>query len=153
VLTGGQFARCPTLNESTNGLLSKEKYKAIRSNLSMSCSTTRKRRKAIQLLKGARIPKLLTYDKVKQYIESNWNVAKVHDLSELYYDLDESEHVNGAYRELTDLLLELADLFIFIDESLGENSHLMHFGEERYHFHVARGVDGAPFGKDDEATA
>ena len=71
----------------------------------------------------------------------------------MYYDLDESEHVNGAYRELTDLLLELADLFIFIDESLGENSHLMHFGEERYHFHVACGADGAPFSKDDEATA
>lgn len=119
----------------------------------MSCSTTSKRRKAIQLLKGAQIPKLLTYDKVKHYIESNWNVAKVHDLSELYYDLDESEHVNGADRKLTDLLLELADLFIFIDESLGENSHLMQFGEERYHFHVACGADGAPFGKDDEATA
>ena len=29
----------------------------------------------------------------------------------------------------------------------------MHFGEERYHFHVACGADGAPFGKDDEATA
>lgn len=42
---------------------------------------------------------------------------------------------------------------ILIDESLGENSHLMHFGEERYHFHVACGADGAPFGKDDEATA
>ena len=41
---------------------------------------------------------------------------------------------------------------IFIDESLGENSHLMHFGEERYHFHVACGADGAPFVKDDEAT-
>ncbi|KAL9976379.1 hypothetical protein ACROYT_G013676 [Oculina patagonica] len=113
---------------------------------------TSKRRKAIQLLKGAQIPKLLTYDKAKQYIESNWNVAKVHDLSELYHDLDESEHVNGE-RELTDLLHELADLFIFIDESLGENSHLIHFGEERYHFHVACGADGAPFGKDDEATA
>jgi len=70
----------------------------------------------------------------------------------LDYDLDESEHVNGAYRELTDLLLELADLFIFIDESLGENSHLMHFGEERYHFRVTCGANGAPFGKDDEAT-
>ena len=45
--------------------------------------------------------------------------------------------MNGAYRELTALLLELADLFTFIDESLGENSQLMHFGEERYHFHVA----------------
>ena len=29
----------------------------------------------------------------------------------------------------------------------------MHFGEERYHFHVACGADRAPFGKDDEAIA
>ena len=82
----------------------------------MCCSTISKRRKAIQILKGAQIPKLLTYDKVKQVIESNWNVAKVHDLSELHYDLDESDHVNGAYRELTDLLLELADFFTSIGE-------------------------------------
>ena len=52
----------------SKGLLSKEKYKNIRSNLSMSCITTSKRRKAIEIMKGARIPKLLTYDKVKQFL-------------------------------------------------------------------------------------
>ena len=139
----------------SKGLLSKEKYKNIRSNLSMSCITTSKRRKAIEIMKGARIPKLLTYDKVKQFIDSRWNADKVCNPSELYEDLDdcEHEHVSGAYRELHGLLLELADLFIFLDQTLGEKSHILCFSEVKYHFRVACGADGAPFGKDDEATA
>ena len=137
----------------SNGLMSKEKYKAVRSNLSMSCSITSKQRRAFQIMKGVRLPKLLTYDKVKQYVNHTWNAATVHDFSELYEDLDESQKVNGAYRELTDILLELADLFISIDETFGEKSHILHFSDDKYHFHVACGADGAPFGKDDEATA
>ena len=137
----------------SNGLMSKEKYKAVRSNLSMSCSITSKQRRAFQIMKGVRLPELLTYDKVKQYVNHTWNAATVHDFSELYEDLDESQKVNGAYRELTDILLELADLFISIDETFGEKSHILHFSDDKYHFHVACGADGAPFGKDDEATA
>jgi len=131
----------------SNGLMSKEKYKAVRSNLSMSCSITSKQR-AFQIMKGVRIPKLLTYDKVRQYVNHTWNAATVHDLSELY---DESQQVNGACRELTGILLELADLFISIDETFGEKSHILHFSGDKYHFHVTCGSDGAPFGKDDKA--
>lgn len=121
----------------SNGLMSKEKYKAVRSNLSMSCSITSKQRRAFQIMKGVRIPKLLTYDKVREYVNHTWNAATVHDLSELYEDLDESQQVNGAYRELTDILLELVDLFISIDETFGEKSHILHFSDDKYHFHVA----------------
>lgn len=73
----------------------------------------------------------------------------------MYEDLDKSQQVviNGTYRELTDTLLELADLFISIDETFGEKSHILHFSGDKYHFHVACGADSAPFGKDDEATA
>ena len=123
----------------SNGLMSKEKYKALRSNLSMSTSITSKQRTAFQLLKGVRIPKL--------FDNHAWNVSTVHDFSELYEDLDESQQVNGAYRELTDTLLELADLFISIDETLGEKSHILYFNNDKY------GADGAPFGNDDEAMA
>ena len=126
----------------SNGLMSKEKYKAVRSNLSMSCSITSKQRRAFQIMKGVRLPKLLTYDKVKQYVNHTWNAATVHDFSELYEDLDESQKVNGGYRELTDILLELADLFISIDETFGEKSHILHFSDDKYHFHVACGADG-----------
>ena len=68
-------------------------------------------------MKGARIPKLLTYDKVKQIIDSKWNADKVCNLSELYEGLDDCEYVSGTYRELHDLLFELADLFIFLDQT------------------------------------
>lgn len=95
----------------------------------------------------------MTYHKVRQYVNHTWNAATVHDLSELYEDLDESQQVNGAYKELTDILLELADLFIHVDETFGEKSHILHFSGDKYHFHVACGADGALFGKDDEATA
>ena len=41
-------------------------------------------------------------------------------------------------------------MYIKIDQQLGEKSTFIHFGSEPYHFRVAI---GAPFGKDDEATA
>ena len=43
----------------------------------MSCITTSKRRKAFEIMKGARIPKLLTYKKIKQFIDSRWNTKFV----------------------------------------------------------------------------
>ena len=100
-------------------------------------------------MKGVRIPRLLTYDKVRQYVNHTWNAATVHDLSELYEDLHEIQQVNGACRGLTDILLELADLFISIDETFGEKSHILHFSGDKYHFHVACGSDDAPFVKDE----
>ena len=41
-------------------------------------------------------------------------------------------------------------MYVAIDQS---DPFLMHFGSEKYHFRVAVGADGAPFRKDDEATA
>ena len=61
--------------------------------------------------------------------------------------------VNGAYRELDEFLLILAELYIEIDQLMKNNSYLMKFGSEEYTFFVAIGADGAPFGKHDEATA
>ena len=47
-------------------------------------------------------------------------------------------------------MLELGKMYIHIDQ--GE-TFLLHFSREPLHFRVAVGADGAPFGKDDEATA
>ena len=44
----------------------------------------------------------------------------------------------------------LADTSVCLNQS---NPFLLHFGSEPYHFRVALGADGAPFGKDDQATA
>jgi len=59
------------------------------------------------------------------------------------------QHVSGAYGELANLLLELADLFIF-NETLKE---VTHFNGGKYQFHFACGADGMPFRKDDKAMA
>jgi len=48
------------------------------------------------------------------------------------------------------MLLELADMYVSIDK---ETPFLLNFGEPFWHFRVALGADGAPFGKDDEATS
>ena len=58
-----------------------------------------------------------------------------------------------SYRELEGFLLKLGEMFIVIDQALGSESFFDHFGSDKYHFRLAIGTDGAPFGKDDEATA
>ena len=62
--------------------------------------------------------------------------------------------MEGAFRQLEDFLLELANLYIHVDKVLSkEGSPFFHnFNEAPYHFKEAIGADGAPFGKDDEAT-
>lgn len=39
-----------------------------------------------------------------------------------------------------------------IDQALGSKSFFNHSGNDKYHFRLAIRADGAPFGKDDEAT-
>ena len=69
------------------------------------------------------------------------------------YSLPNSEEVNGVYRELEEFVLKLAEMFIVIDQALGPRSFFNYIGSDKYHFRLAIGADGAPFGKDHEATA
>ncbi|XP_031565569.1 uncharacterized protein LOC116300771 [Actinia tenebrosa] len=73
--------------------------------------------------------------------------------TELCHDLEEDDKVSGSYRDLESFLIELAKMYVHIDQVLKKESFFMHYGSEPYHFRVAIGADGAPFGKDDEATA
>lgn len=99
---------------------------------------------------GVPLPKLLPYDKLMEFVKS-FDIGDVRDIEEDFCsDLEEDEKVNGVYRELEEYLLELAKMYIHIDQ---EESFLLHFSCEPFHFRVAVGADGAPFGKDDEATA
>ncbi len=138
----------------SGGLLSKEKYKALRLNLSMSSNKKSKGRVSYKFFENITIPKLLPYDKLVKYIESV-HVGVVKSFSDFCQaqDIDDCDPVNGAYRELDEFLLILAELYIEIDQSMGNNSYLMKFSCEKYKFLVAIGADGAPFGKHDEATA
>ena len=74
--------------------------------------------------------------------------------SEFCGNLGEDEQVEGAFRQLEDFLLELANLYIHVDKVLSKEGSpfFRNFNEASYHFKVAIGAGGAPFGKDDEAT-
>ena len=134
-------------------LLSKEQYKSIRLDLTTKSGSKKKSRSGLQFMTGTVLPKLLPYDNLIEYIKSI-DIGNVKDIKEEFCaDLEDDMKVDGAYRDLDEFFIELASMYIEIDQQQGENSSFMHFGSEPYHFRIAIGADGAPFGKDDEATA
>ena len=103
---------------------------------------------------GVSSPKLMPYDKLLNYIKTiNFNENIVDMAPEFCSGLPNSEDVNGAYQKLEEFVLKLVEMFIVIDQALGSKSFFNHFGSDKYHFKLAIGAVGAPFGKDDEATA
>lgn len=136
------------------GLISKEKYKSVRQSLCMKSNENSARRSSIKF-SGVKVPKILTYEKVISFLKSV-EIGTVMDMkSEFCENLGEDEQVEGAFRQLEEFLLELANLYIHVDKVLSKEGSpfLHHFNEAPYNFKVAIGADGAPFGKDDEATA
>lgn len=136
------------------GLISKEKYKSVRQSLCMKSNGSSVHRSSIKV-SGVRVPKILTYEKVISFLKSV-ETGTVLDLkSEFCGNLGDDEQVEGAFRQLEEFLLELANLYIHVDKVLSKDGSpfLHHFNEAPYNFKVAIGADGAPFGKDDEATA
>ncbi len=125
------------------GLLSKEKYKAICKNIQAKVG------------EGISTPKLVYYDKLIAFIKSV-NLDNIQEFAGIFCKADENkfeEPINGSYRDFCSYITVLAELYILVDQALGAESFFQHFGSLPYHFRIAIGVDGAPFGKDDEATA
>jgi len=117
----------------SSGLITKEKYKSIRLNLTTSIGTSNKKHLSLKFMEGTRWPKILPYDKLVQFI-----IGDVEDIkSDFCHDLDDNDQVSGSYRVVENFLLELADMYVAIDHS---DPFLMHFGSEKYHFRVAVGV-------------
>ena len=84
----------------SGGLLSKEKYMAIRINLTMSTSKNRKQRAGLEFMSGVALPKRLPYDKLIHYIKTIDFNENIKDIApEFCSDMDDSDIVNGAYRE------------------------------------------------------
>ncbi|CAH3162405.1 unnamed protein product [Porites lobata] len=98
----------------------------------MSTSKDRKQRAGLKFMSGVSLPKLLLYDKLINYIKTIDFNENIKDMApEFCSDMDDSD----------------------VDKALGSESFLNQFGMDKYHFRLAIGADGAPFGKDDEATA
>ena len=133
----------------SKGLMSKEKYKSVRLSLATttsSCSSSKCKRTGLKFMPNAPVPMLLPYAKLIEHVNSI-NIGNVHDFCT---DLDDDSKVSGAYRDIEEFLIELADMYLCLENS--KTLDLVDFGEPN-HFRIAIGADGAPFGKDDEATA
>ncbi|CAB4021988.1 Hypothetical predicted protein [Paramuricea clavata] len=74
------------------------------------------------------------------------NIYSVYDT--LCDDLDKDDKVCGCYRSLKELLLRLAEFYLS-----GKSGYTLTWFGEEYTFLITLGGDGAPFGKDDTATA
>ena len=80
------------------------------------------------------------------------NIATLHDVREtLCNGLDDAGKVDGKYKNLTELLLRLAQFYLEVDKHRVDK--LNWFGKEVGSFKVAVGGNGAPFGKDDTALS
>lgn len=138
------------------GLVSKGKYKKMRSDAALNSnrSDTSTLKSSMEFIEGVPVPKLLTYDKVQSFIRS-LDMDPLHELKNLYTPDNDEDPVNGVYIGLESLLLRMAKLYLTIDSKFYsvDNPLLNWFGDEKGTFKVAIGADGAPFGKDSEATA
>lgn len=104
-------------------LLSKEKYKSITTNLTMTNSSTAKGKCSIKIMPSVSLPKLVPYDKLRNYIKTiDFNENIIDMVPEFCSGLPDSEEVNGAYQELEKFVFKLAEIFIVIDQALGSKS-------------------------------
>ncbi|KAK2549156.1 hypothetical protein P5673_030532, partial [Acropora cervicornis] len=93
----------------------------------MSTSKDRKQRAGLKFMSGVALPKLLPYDKLIHYI-------KTIDFTE---NIKHSDVVNGAYRELNEFLLKLAEMYI--EPVIGKiidfgHAEPLHYGNNGWHF-------------------
>ena len=138
----------------SSGLVSKEKYKQIRQDLIYESKGKNAKRRAKRRVtaKGIKIPALLSWPKLLNFIRSI-NTGELKDVKDDFCkDLEDDDKVEGKYRDLKDLLfINLAEFYLNLNDL--NAIKLLWFKGHKYVFEVAVGADGAPFGKDDEGTA
>lgn len=130
-------------------LISKRKYTKLR-----LCTYQRKDpesargiRRPSEFMKGCPLPNILPYKTLMKFIRSI-DIGEKRDLAEFAKEVNKPP-VPGVYRPLKPFLIQLANFYLLIDKTV-QSLHWFH-GEGV--FYVAVGADGAPFGKDDTATA
>ena len=130
----------------SNGVMGKMKYRSVYKASSYRQSLAQK--KAVRLtVSNCPVPRLVPYHKLMSYIKSI-DTGKLYSVRDDFCDdIEESEKVNGCYRDIEELLLMLAKFYLSND--LYE---ILNFSEPNT-FYVALGGDGAPFGKDETACA
>ena len=130
----------------SKGVMGKDKYKEVYKDSAYKQVTGRKQAVRFNVA-NCPIPKLVPYHRLMSYIKSI-EIGKLHSVrEELCGGLEESEKVNGCYREFEELVLKLAEFYLNSDYY-----NLLTFDEPNK-FHIALGGDGAPFVKDDTACS
>ena len=132
------------------GMVSRRKYTNIRNSgdvMKQSPDESGKNKKS-QFMQSCEIPKILPYKSLMSYIR-NIDLGEVLPLEILAEKLS-TESVPGVYRPHKPFLLRLADMYLTLHD---KDPCLQWFNGEEGVLYVAVGADGAPFGKDDTATA
>ncbi|CAB4030671.1 Hypothetical predicted protein, partial [Paramuricea clavata] len=134
-------------SEIHGGIAGKKKYRKIYRNSCYKTSNSSKGRVRLSIHECP-MPRLVPYDKLMPFIKSV-NVGNIYSVYDtLCDDLDEDDKVCGCYRSLKELLLRLAEFYLS-----GKSGYTLTWFGEEYTFLITLGGDGAPFGKDDTATA
>ena len=129
----------------SNGVMGRAKYRSVYKATSYRNVSKMKRAVRIKVA-NCPSPRLVPYHRLMLYIKSI-EIGKLYDVREMLCDgLEESEKVNGCYRELG-VFLKLAEFY------LNSNKYNILTFNEPNTFHIALGGDGAPFGKDDTACS
>lgn len=128
------------------GLMSKREYTAKR-----NCGDSRKddenTDKSSEFMTGCKIPKVVPYKRMMSVI-NGIDIGLIKDLDTLA-EKWALPSISGSYRPLKPFLLKLADFYLDVDK----NDPCLHwFNGEKGIFYVTVGADGAPFGKDNNAT-
>ena len=135
------------------GLMSKAKYNSVLSSLMYKTGVDSKKKRC-KLSNGVLLPKLPPYKDLMKFIKSiDIGVLKPIPQAEQIENQDSpnvTQQVSGCFLDLEARLLQLADLYLSIDKV---TPILSWFGKAPGTFLVAIGADGAPFGKDNEATS
>ena len=145
------------------GISSKKQYNRKRSREIFEVDQDGKKHQ-ITYMKGCKVPKLMDYKKVMQFVNSI-DIGELKDIprakksaldKQLYQQSDDEDSglhaaVSGCYRDLESFLLKLASLYLVIDNA--RPGFLNWFGLPKGTFQVSLGADGAPFGKYNQATA
>ncbi len=130
----------------SSGIMGRDKYRLVyKASLYRQVS---KRKRAVRIkVANCPTPKLVPYHRLMSYIKSI-EVGKLHSVREELCDgLEESEKVNGCFREIEDLVLKSAEFYLNSDQ------YTVLTFDEPNKFYIALGGDGAPFGKDDSACS
>ena len=98
-------------------------------------------------MKNCEIPKTVSYKTLTSFIQSI-ETGEMIDLETLAARFN-VQAFPGVYRPLKPFLLQLPDLYLFLDETV---PCLHWFNGEKNVLYIAIGADGAPFGRNDTVT-